>query len=510
MYAITLLTVILSGHLPLITDSARILSILAFPGSSQYEFIQPLLQELAHRGHHITSVNNFPLKEPIGNFRDIVIEKNLHLFDEFKNFTMDNINSNYFNSIEKFYGRSYKMSRNVFVDPQFKAIMTKESFDLIIVDITFAEAFYGLGEYFGAPMVAISYWSAMTSVDELVGNITPLSYIPNMIMMRKYNQNMNFWRRWLNVIVFIFDWIYYYLRYMPIHRNLYEEQFPNATLSLDEAQKNFSLVLLNDHYTITTPRPYVPNMIEVAGLHIPSHPQPIAEDIKKLLDDSVHGVIYIKLNSLLPEYIMQMILNQLGQYRQLVIWNSKYQPWDTLRIPSNIQFHQDLSHHSLLSHPNIYLFISHGDYLDIIDSIYYGVPILGIPRYDGHHDDYVDNIRKIGNGISLTFSHFNEKSLSLALKDLLGTTHYRQEAKRKSQIFRDQQNTPMENAIYWIEHIIKYKGAKHMRNLGQNLNVWEFYNLDVFASMICIILFVIFSAYLCLNVVLRFLMNFKQ
>ncbi|XP_011294375.1 UDP-glycosyltransferase UGT4-like [Musca domestica] len=510
MYITALFMVILWAQLLLTTNAARILSILAFPGKSQYEFMQPLLRELASRGHHITSVNNFPQKEPMDNFRDVVVEENLHLFDDFKNFTTADINSNYFNTMEVFYGKSYEMAFNIFNDEKFKNLLTLETFDLIILDVAFTEAFYGLGEHFGAPMVAISYWSTMTSIEELVGNTTPLSYIPNMIMLRKYNQNMNFWTRWVNVIVFISEWIFYYLRYIPIHSRLYNEQFPNATMSLIEAQRNFSLVLLNDHYTITTPRPYVPNMIEVAGLHIPTQSEPIAGNIKQLLDNNPQGVIYVELRSVLPEHIVQLLLNRMGKCQQLVLWNSKFQPWDTLRIPRNVHFLKDLSHHSVLSHPNIYLFISHGDYLNIINSIYYGIPILGIPRYDGQNDDYVDNIKKIGNGLSLSLRQFNDKSLGQALNDLLSTNQYRNEAKLKSQIFRNQQNTPMEKAVYWIEHVIRYKGAKHLRNLGQNLNIWEFYNLDVYASMLCIILAFIFFSYLLLNVTLKFIFSIKQ
>ncbi|XP_073845090.1 UDP-glycosyltransferase UGT4-like [Musca autumnalis] len=510
MNVFTLLTIVISGQLLSATNAARILSILAFPARAQHDFTQPLLLELANRGHQVTSINNFPLKQATDHFRDIVIEENFHLFDEFKNFTMNDINSNYYNTVDMFYDRSYEMSHNLLVDEQVRIMMANESFDLIIIDITLTEALFGLGEYFGAPMVAISYWSTMTSIDELVGNTTPLSYIPNLIMLRKYNQNMNFWRRWLNVIVFTVEWVHYYFRYFPMQKQLYDENFPNAKLSIYEAQRNFSLVLLNDHYTITTPRPYVPNMIEVAGMHIPSQPDPIPENVRKLLDDSPQGVIYVTLNSILPEHIVQIILDQLGKWPQLILWNSNVVPWDSMRIPRNVYFQQGLSQHSVLSHRNIYLFISHGDYLNIVESIYYGVPILGIPRYDGYHDDYVDNIKKIGNGLSLTLKQFNERSLALVLHDLLATNHYRNEAKQKSQIFRDQQNTPMEKAVYWIEHIVKYKGAQHMRNMGQNLSLWEFYNLDVYASMVFIILAFIFLSYLCLNVLLKFIWNLKR
>uniref|UniRef100_A0A1I8Q5P2 UDP-glucuronosyltransferase n=1 Tax=Stomoxys calcitrans TaxID=35570 RepID=A0A1I8Q5P2_STOCA len=509
MYFASLSLVLISAQLLTTINAAHILGIFAFPGKGPYSFVEPLLKELALRGHHVTSITNYPQSKPVKNFRDIVIEKNQHLFDEFKNFSIETIGSNHFETLGTFYNKAYEMSHNVFTNEAVRKLRQTESFDLIIMDVLFTESFYGFGEDFGAPMVAISPWGTMTSIDELVGNTTPLSYIPNMIMLRHYNQNMNFWRRSLNVAVYILERIHYYYTYMPMQRKIYEQHFPNASKSITEAQKNFSLVLLNDHFVLTTPRPYVPNMIEVAGMHIPSQVEPLAEDIKRMLHEAQQGVIYITVNSFLPQYIFQMVLNVLGNFDQLVLWNTQYHTLHTLQIPPNVHFISNVSHHSLLSLPNIHLLITHGEYLCIVESIHYGIPILSLPRFDGLNEDYVNNVKKIGNGISLSWDQMRERILSKTLNDLLATDRYRREAKLKSKQFRDQQNPPLERAIYWIEYVLRFQGAHHLRNLGQNLTIWEFYNLDVFLYLsLALIVFVWFS-YMSLNLMLKLIMNAK-
>ncbi|XP_059225930.1 UDP-glucosyltransferase 2-like [Stomoxys calcitrans] len=509
MHLASLSLVLISAQLLTITNAANILGIFAFPGQGPYSFVEPLLKELAQRGHHVTSITNYPQSEPVENFRDIRIEKNQHLFDEFKNFSVETIEPNHYDVFGTFYTRTYEMCHNIFANEDVRKLRQTESFDLIIMDVLFTESFFGFGEEFGAPMVAISSWGTMSSVDELVGNITPLSYVPNMIMLRHYNQNMNFWRRCLNVAVYILEWIHYNYKYMSMQQKIYEQHFPNASKSITEAQKNFSLVLVNDHFVLSTPRPYVPNMIEVAGMHIPSKVEPLSEDIKEILDKAQQGIIYITINSFLPQHIFQMVLNVLGNFERLVLWNTQYHVLHTLQIPSNVYFSSNVSHHSMLSFANIHLLITHGEYLRIVESIHYGVPILSLPRFDGFNEDYVDNIRKIGNGISLTWEKMREKPLSKALNDLLATDRYRREAKSKSKQFRDQQNTPLERAIYWIEYVLRFQGAHHLRNLGQNLTIWEFYNLDVFLCLsLALIVFVLLS-YISLNLMLKLIMNAK-
>lgn len=59
--------------LPDLLEGARILAIFPFPGPSQYINVVPYLKALAARGHHVTSVNAFPQKQPVKNFRDIAV-----------------------------------------------------------------------------------------------------------------------------------------------------------------------------------------------------------------------------------------------------------------------------------------------------------------------------------------------------------------------------------------------------------------------------------------------------
>ncbi|KNC20904.1 hypothetical protein FF38_00288 [Lucilia cuprina] len=482
--------------------AAHILSLFGMPVPSQYAFIEPLLKELARRGHQITSITSFPQKQPVPNFRDVVVKKNLNLFIDYKNFTVDNIESNYYEIMDDLYNRAFQMCINIQNDATVRHILDKEKIDLIIMEVFFSESFFGLSEYLQAPIVGVSTLGAMISIDELVGNISPKSYLPNLILPL---HEMTFWERLLNVILYFVELAHYYRKYMPIQKQIYNFYYPNAKLTFEEAQKNFSLVLLNDHFVLTTPRPYVPNMIEVAGLNIVTNPEPLTPVIKQILDSSHEGVILISLDVKLNPQTINIFLQQFKSMPQIVFWKTSQK---ISNPPSNVYISPNFVEASILPHPNIQLYINPGGFLSIIESVYHGLPILGVISTE-KQEDYVDYVKRVGNGVSIKLHTITEKSLAKAFNELLETPYYANIAKTLSLRFRDQQNTPLERAVYWIEYVLRHKGAAHLRNMGQNLTWWQFYNVDVIIAILCIFALISFLALVLVKILIQFLWKLK-
>jgi len=67
---------------------------------------------------------------------------------------------------------------------------------------------------------------------------------------------------------------------------------------------------------------------------------------------------------------------------------------------------------------------------------------------------------------------------------LFGGCHrYRENAQRLSLIFRDQPLTPLEQAVYWTEYVIRHKGAPHLRSALLDLACYQYFLLDVIAVL---------------------------
>jgi glucuronosyltransferase len=60
-----------------------------------------------------------------------------------------------------------------------------------------------------------------------------------------------------------------------------------------------------------------------------------------------------------------------------------------------------------------------------------------------------------------------------------GCNRYRENAPRLSRIFRDQPLTPLEQAVYWTEYVIRHKGTPHLRSAVLDLAWYQYFLLDV-------------------------------
>jgi glucuronosyltransferase len=60
-----------------------------------------------------------------------------------------------------------------------------------------------------------------------------------------------------------------------------------------------------------------------------------------------------------------------------------------------------------------------------------------------------------------------------------GCHRYRENAQRLSRIYRDQPLTPLQQAVYWTEYVIRHKGAPHLRSAVLDLAWYQYLLLDV-------------------------------
>lgn len=95
--------------------------------------------------------------------------------------------------------------------------------------------------------------------------------------------------------------------------------------------------------------------------------------------------------------------------------------WDDESLeldPNKFIVRKWLPQNSILAHPNVKLFITHGGLLSCIESVFFGVPMVGT----GIFGDQMTNMAKVneaGFGIRLDFHNVTESSLDWALKEVL-------------------------------------------------------------------------------------------
>lgn len=80
-------------------------------------------------------------------------------------------------------------------------------------------------------------------------------------------------------------------------------------------------------------------------------------------------------------------------------------------------------------------------------------------------------------------------------------------AKEQSEKFRDRPISPIDIAVYWVEHVARHKGAEHMRSPAINMPLYEYLLLDVISFLIVVTLILIYFLYKITKLILLFVLS---
>ncbi len=64
---------------------------------------------------------------------------------------------------------------------------------------------------------------------------------------------------------------------------------------------------------------------------------------------------------------------------------------------------------------------------------------------------------------------------------------YKESIMRLSRIHHDQPMKPLDQAVYWIEFVMRNKGAKHLRVQAHDLSWYQYHCLDVVAFLLSVL-----------------------
>jgi len=265
-------------------------------------------------------------------------------------------------------------------------------------------------------------------------------------------------------------------KYAPKH------QFDN-TIKMVQRQ---SLWFLLEDLSISPPLPQMPNTVAVGDIMAGAEERPLSGEIKEFVSRSKHGVILVVFGSycdVFPPTITQPLCEALTeatkQFGLSVIWklndkgfcrndNILVLPW----IPQN----------DLLADSRIQLFISHGGYNSVIESVYHAKPLIVFPIGLDQPANAAFAESK-GYAIRMNIADFSAESLLSNIGKLLTQPTYKRNAQLASAILRDRRDMPAQRVSAAIDHVIKH-GDRHLRTSAFNLSVHQFTMFDIFAVLV--------------------------
>lgn len=323
---------------------------------------------------------------------------------------------------------------NLLSDPKVKSLInSNRTFDLVIQEFWSGESLMAFAHHFNAPLVIFSTTGASDWSNYLVSNPSPFSYVP--YSLSEFTTSMTFLERAKNLFLHCY---FLYLKHfvlLPKHQELITTHFPRPP-GIEDVIYNVSLILLNSHPSVTPPYPLASNMIEIGGFHITEEPMP--NDLQEFLDDASQGAIYFCMGSNVQSKSMGRkrigaILKVFSGLREKVLW--KFEAEELPNKPANVEIRKWLPQRAVLGknlegrkcllqllfaagHRNVKLFISHCGLIGMIESVYFGKPIVCIPVF---LDQAMNAALAKNNGIAtvLDFKNLNEDSFRSAIFEIL-------------------------------------------------------------------------------------------
>lgn len=149
-----------------------------------------------------------------------------------------------------------------------KFLHQPRKFDLIIMDGVYPECSVGLAYFYKIPFMYINTVAFYTGSITLAGSPAPFSVTP--FVSQPFTDNMNLLQRTLNTAWYIFTYTVHSLVIRFILQDVLRKHLGNDIPHVYDISKNVSFILQNGHHTVTYPRPYLPNVAEIACIHCKS------------------------------------------------------------------------------------------------------------------------------------------------------------------------------------------------------------------------------------------------
>ncbi|XP_030384084.1 UDP-glucuronosyltransferase 3A1-like [Scaptodrosophila lebanonensis] len=477
-------------------NSLRILGLFPYRAMSHFQVTLPLTRGLAAAGHNVDVLSPFPDHRPPPRYTDYALPGesyynvyDLHIFEN-RNFLLPLLE--FFN----LFSFGVDSCNQTLSSQALAKILTRPTgyYDVIIMEQFHTDCLMGVAYQLKSPVIALTSSALMPWHYERMGVPIIPSFIPNFFL--GHSHEMSIWGRVSNWITIHF----LKLLYKPFNTLAADEMLrkrfedPNMPSTADLV-KYTSLFFVNQHYSFSGPKPLPPNVIEVGGIHL-QRSRPLPPYLEHMLNEAEHGVVIISWGSLIrtstmPPAKLSGILSAIARCEQQFIWKWEN---DTLpNKPDNLHIVKWLPQQDILCHPNVRAFMSHGGMMGTNEAVHCAVPVLGTPIYGDQFLNIAALVQR-GMAVRVDYDDISEKTIYNALQEVL-KEKYRIHAKHVALSFNERPQTPVETAIWWVEHVAKTGGVLLTQPSSVHMSRFVYYSLDVYLVFIVTVLLLVAACY---------------
>ncbi|XP_049281307.1 UDP-glucosyltransferase 2-like isoform X1 [Anopheles funestus] len=480
-------------------DGYRILGLFPHPGLSHFKVFHPIMRGLANNGHHVTVVSYFPDPNPVSNYHDLRFEGQEILTDAFslEAFT----GRNFFDNFKEFYElvawgmSSCEAALNSSAIDEILESHRKDPFDLVVMEFFATDCMAGINWLLQVPLVGLSSCALMPWHYDRVGLPDTPSYIPSEFSM--FSEEMSFLERVENWLVTRL--VKHLYRIVQINDNmLLKAKFPNSAIpDVREIVSNTSLILVNQHYTLSGARPLIPSVIEIGGVHIQST-KPLPTELQQIMNDAPNGVIVVSFGSVLkaatlPAKKRTAMIKAFQHFNQRVVWKWE-EPMENQ--PAHVFTQKWLPQKDVLCHKNVRLFVSHGGLLGVSEAVHCGVPVVIMPIYG---DQFLNAAALVNRGVGVRMAYEHVHNVTYIVDCIRKGLNDKKKlnAQALAKAFNNRAQQPLDLARRSIINVIQNGAMAYERSYGAKLPWHIYYSLDVIIMLMIVGVVILFPVSYC-------------
>ncbi|XP_030034161.2 UDP-glucosyltransferase 2 [Manduca sexta] len=473
-------------------DSARILGVFPIPSISHQVVFRELTLELAKRGHELVVITPnpaLPKDRPKDNITEIYASSSYDLLESFHEFAENNMKRGVISDFDELATEESVQSilflvTEIFNNEEVNQLLhdKTQKFDLVIAE-ALSNVHYVFSKIFDAPLIAFSSFYGFQEIYEIVGTVSrhPILY-PN--KMRNKFRNLSF----LDKVREVYNEIHVYNVYAKLddmENEWLRNKFGKDAPKVEELKDLVSMVFLNTFPIYDNNRPAPPNLIYLGALHL----KPVKElptDLKRFMDNSKRGVVYVSLGtnvqpSMMDKDLMHAFLNSFRRIPYDILW--KFDGDNLENVPDNVRIQKWFPQRDLLAHPNVKVFVTQGGIQSTDEAIDAGVPLVGIPFIADQWYN-VNKYVELGIGVQLDALTLTADDIVKGVNTVAGDHRFKENMKKVKSIMYDTPQSPLERAVWWTEYVLRHKGAQHLKPPAANMSYAEYFMLDFVLTLL--------------------------
>ncbi|KAK2583946.1 hypothetical protein KPH14_001205 [Odynerus spinipes] len=243
---------------------------------------------------------------------------------------------------------------------------------------------------------------------------------------------------------------------------LAKEHLPNVPIEQDNLYSDVRLVLWGADTVLRKDFASLTEMLVEVGCHHCREPQPLPDDLRKLLVEHNLNSVIVLLDGHYKSLIEQ-IVEKLPRGRQgyAVVWkNTKLTHNKEEKLPESLYLWQDVDRQDLIGNGRTRVLLSHCADTELLETAFHGTPVICFPR-DAQESKNADRAVQLGFALAIANAdQTSSEDIANLIRTIHTTTDYRENARRVSVALRHRLNPASDRLAFWLLYVARTKGYR--------------------------------------------------